>query len=406
MTVSVSTLFSTASLVMVRSAGVAARTLSLLTLSAGMPAERFAPYATAFVLSELARCATDFGLDPVVLRRAEGLPLPEQRPMLRAALAIRGAHGLMAALLVLMLLISIFPLDVLLAVAGLQFLSQGLLQLGLNWRQVNNSAHRCAPLLLCLYATVVGLAALGYFHPAWGLVPLPLLLFGELAFAIILLTPLSAPRLADLRSGYATLVPQALPMAGIMLLAFVNTRADALIVNHFATPAEVGEYLYLARWVDLAPMLVTGVALPLVGKVGKMGGSDLRRRVLPLAIMGAGLAMVPFALMQVAALLNSVYAQDVVLRMLLACIATCRVALSVTTMLLLAQWRDRLLVRAVAASSVLVLALTWTMGAELGMHGIAIGVLISEAGNLLFQAGLLIRRPRSKQRVMSGNAHG
>ena len=51
----------------------AARSLGLLTLAAGMPAERFAHYATAFVLSELARCATDFGLDPLVLRRAEGL---------------------------------------------------------------------------------------------------------------------------------------------------------------------------------------------------------------------------------------------------------------------------------------------------------------------------------------------
>ncbi len=406
MAVSVSTLLSTVSLVTVRSAGVAARTLSLLTLSAGMPAERFAPYATAFVLSEMARCATDFGLDPVVLRRAEGLPLSEQRPMLRAALAIRGVHGLIAALIVLMLLIGSFPIDVLLVVAGLQFLSQGLLQLGLNWRQVNNSAHQIAPLLLCLYATIVGLATLGYFHPAWGRVPLPMLLFGELAFATVLLTPLAAPRLTDLRTGYTTLVPQALPMAGIMLLAFINTRTDALIVNRFATPAEVGEYLYLARWVDLAPMLVTGVALPLVGKVGKIGGGDLRRRAVPLAIMGAGLAIAPFVLMQVAALLNPVYAQDIVLRMLLACIATCRIALSVTTMLLLAQWRDRLLVRAVAVSSVLVLALTWTMGSRLGMHGIAIGVLIAELGNLLFQAGLLLGRPRSKQRMMSGNGHG
>ena len=90
-------------------------------------------------------------------------------------------------------------------------------------------------------------------------------------------------------------------MAGIMLLAFVNTRADALLVGRLLTPAEAGRYLYLARFVDFAPMLATGVALPLVGKVA--GVRRATERAL-LVAPGLALAAAPFVLVAAAGLLN------------------------------------------------------------------------------------------------------
>lgn len=398
-----STLLSTVSLVTVRSAGVAARTLSLLTLAAGMPAERFGHYAIAFVLSELARCATDFGLDPVVLRRAEGLDVAEQRPMIRAALAIRATHGAAAAIVVLAILALTFPLNLLLVAAGMQFLSQGLLQLGLNWRQVNNSAHRVAPVLLAFYGAVIGLAVAAYFQSSLGTLPLPLLLGGELVIALVLLAPLSRPRLADLVSGYRLLVPQALPMAGIMVLAFVNTRTDALVVGRLVGAEDAGHYLYLSRWVDLVPMLATGVALPMVGK---LGGFDLRRNASALVALAAALTAAPFMLIEIAAHLNPAYASDLLLRVLLATIAACRIGLSVATMILLAQWRDGLLLRVAAASTILVPLLTWTLGSRFGVHGVAAGVLVAEAGNLLFQAALLLGGRKPPRDAIFGNRNG
>lgn len=383
------TLLSTASLVTVRSAGVAARSLGLLTLAAGMPAERFTNYAVAFVLSELARCATDFGLDPVVLRRAEGLAPNEQRPMIRAALAVRACHGTVAAGVVLAILVLFFPLDLLLVAAGLQFLPQGLLQLGLNWRQVNNSAHRVAPALLAFYGAVTGLAAFAYFQPDLGALPLPLLLVGECGIALCLLAPLRRLRSPDLARGYGLLVPQALPMAGIMILSFVNTRTDALLVGRLLAPEDAGRYLYLARWVDFAPMLATGVALPMVGK---LRGFDVRRNAPLLAALGLVLAVVPFALVQTAAILNPAYAGDPLLRVLLATVASCRIGLAATTTALLAQWRDGLLVRVATATTLLVPVLTWTLGSQLGAYGVVAGVLAAEAGNLLFQTVLVLRR--------------
>jgi O-antigen/teichoic acid export membrane protein len=395
-------MLSTASLVTVRSAGVAARSLGLLTLAAGMPAERFAHYATAFVLSELARCATDFGLDPLVLRRAEGLRVDEQRPMIRAALAVRLTHGLIAAAVVVAILALSFPLDLLLLAAGLQFLAQGWLQLGLNWRQVNNDAHRAAPALLAFYAAVAGIAALAYFHPALGAIPLPLLLAGEALIAVRLLAPLARPRRRDLAEGYASLVPKALPMAGIMLLAFVNTRADALLVGRLLSADEAGRYLYLVRFVDFAPMLTTGVALPLVGK---LSGFDMRRHAAALVALALALAAAPFVLVAVGALLNPAYAGDATLRLLIAAIAVVRIGLAVTTVLLLAQWRDWLLVRVATVTTVLVPVLCWLLGSRYGGHGLAVGVIVAEAGNLLFQTGLLLAR-RTPQRVAaSGPSH-
>lgn len=390
---------STASLVTVRSAGVAARSLGLLTLAAGMPAERFAHYATAFVLSELARCATDFGLDPLVLRRAEGLSAAEQRPMIRAALAVRIVHGTLAAAVVLAILAMSFPLDLLLVAAGLQFLAQGWLQLGLNWRQVNNSAHRAAPTLLAFYGIVAGLAAYAYVRPELGAVPLPLLLVGEAIIAARLLAPLSRPGRSDLAAGYATLVPKALPMAGIMLLAFVNTRADALLVGRLLSPNEAGRYLYLARFVDFAPMLATGVALPLVGK---LAGFDARRNAPALVALAIGLAAAPFALVAAAALLNPAYAGDATLRLLIAVIAVVRIGLAVTTTVLLAQWRDWLLVRVGVATTVLVPVLCWALGARYGAHGLAVGVIVAETGNLLFQTALLLARRGPRQPAVAG----
>ena len=398
MPLALGTLLSTASLVGVRSAGVAARSLGLLTLAAGMPAERFAHYATAFVLSELARCATDFGLDPLVLRRAEGLPIAEQRPMIRAALAVRLAHGLVAAAAVLAILAASFPLDLLLVAAGLQFVSQGWLQLGLNWRQVNNSAHRAAPALLAFYGAVAALAAFAYFRPEFGTVPLPLLLTGEALIAVRLLAPLSRPGRRDLAAGYATLVPKALPMVGIMLLAFVNTRADALLVGRLLSPDAAGRYLYLARFVDFAPMLATGVALPLVGK---LAGFDARRNAPALVALGVLLAAAPFVLVAAAALLNPAYAGDPTLRMLIAAIAVVRIGLAVTTVVLLAQWRDWLLVRVATVTTVLVPVLCWALGSRYGAHGLAVGVIVAEAGNLLLQAALLLAR-RGPRRAAPG----
>ena len=397
------TLLSTASLVTVRSAGVAARTLSLLTLAAGMPAERFSHYAIAFVLSELARCATDFGLDPVVLRRAEGLGMTEQRPMIRSALAIRLTHGTVAAAMVVAILAVSFPLDLLLVAAGMQFLSQGLLQLGLNWRQVNNSAHRIAPVLLTFYCAVIGLAVLAYFRSSLGSAALPVILGGELGTALVLLAPLSRPRFADLMAGYRQLVPRALPMAGIMFLAFVNTRTDALLVGRLVRPDDAGHYLYLARWVDLVPMLATGVALPMVGK---LAGFDIRRNASALLGIGAVLATGPFLLIQIAAYINPPYAGDLLLRMLLATVAACRIGLAIATTILLAQWRDGLLFRVAIASTTFMPLLIWVLGSQFGLHGIASGVLVAEAGNLLFQTFLLLRRRTPPCYPVLGSADG
>ena len=62
-----------------------------------------------------------------------------------------------------------------------------------------------------------------------------------------------------------------------------------------------------------------------------------------------------------------------------------RIGLAVTTMVLLAQWRDGLLVRVGVVTTVLVPALCWMLGSRYGAHGLASGVIIAEAGNLLFQ---------------------
>lgn len=393
MALAVPALLSTASLVTVRSAGVVARSLSLLTLAGGMPAERFAHYATAFVLSELARCVTDFGLDPLVLRRAEGLSPEEQHPMIRAALAVRAGHGAVAAAVVLAVLAVSFRLDLLLVAAGLQFLPQGWLQLGLNWRQVNNSAHRVAPVLLLFYAGVAALAALAYFRPALGGLALPLLLGGEAAIAVGLLAPVAMPRRVDLAAGYRTLVPQALPMAGIMLLSFVNTRTDALLVGRLLSPDEAGRYLYLARWVDFAPMLTTGVALPMVGK---LAGVDVRRNAPLLIVLGIALAVTPFGLVETAALLNPAYGGDPLLRGVLAAVGACRIGLSAVTVALLAQWRDRTLVRIAPVVSLAMPLATWLLGSWFGIRGVASAVLLVETGNLLFQTALLFGRRRAR----------
>lgn len=397
------TLLSTMSLVTVRSAGVAARTLSLLTLAAGLPAERFATYALAFVLSELARCAIDFGLDPVLLRRAEGLAPAQQRAMIRAALAVRLAHGGAAALAVLLVLGILFPLDLLLAAAGLQFLAQGLLQLGLNWRQANDAAHRVAPLLLGFYGAIAALAVAAYFRPALGGMALPTLLAGELAMAAYLLAPLARPRLADLAAGYRTLIPQALPMAGIAFFAFVNTRTDALLVSRLVTAEEAGRYLYLGRWVDLAPMLATGFALPLVGKLHRL---DYRRFAPLLVGMGIALAIMPFALVEAAALLNPDYASDAALRLTLAAIGACRIGLGFATVALLARWQDGVLVRIAPVVSIALPIATWLLGARFGLHGLAAGVLLVEGGNLAIQAALLLRGSRRAADPRSGDRDG
>jgi O-antigen/teichoic acid export membrane protein len=392
MAIAARTALSTVSLVIARSLGVGARALGLLTLAAGMPAERFAHYAVALVLSELARCATDFGLDPVLLRRGEGLDECDQRPMLRAALAVRGLHGTVASVAVLLILLAFFPMDVLLVAAGLQFLSQGMLQLGLNWRQINNAAHLTAPWLILFYGIVIAIAIAAYFQPALGIIPLPALLGGELLAAAWLLAPLGRPGRADWRQGYERLVPQALPMAGIMLLAFINTRTDALLVGRLIAPRDAGHYLYLARWADLAPMLATGVALPLVGKL--RGFNPWRSAPLFLAV-GAALIAMPFALVQTAGWINPAYAGDPILRILLATTAACRIGLAATTVTLLARWHDGALARLAAVTTMVLPVLTWWLGSAHGAHGVASGVLIAELGNLLFQTALLLGRPFS-----------
>jgi len=393
-------LVSTVSLVAVRSMGVGARALGLLTLAAGMPAERFGHYAIALILSELARCGTDFGLDPVLLRRAEGLEYTSQRPMIRAALAVRVAHGAVSAAVVLLILTISFPLDLVLVAAGLQFLPQGMLQLGLNWRQVNNSAHRIAPLLVVLYSVVMSLAVAAYFRPVLGWLPLPLLLVGEMLVAFGLLASLSWPRPADLIEGYKSLAAQALPMAGVMFLAFINTRTDALLVGQLLTPAEAGQYLYLLRWVDLAPMLATGLALPLVGKVQ---GLRVGRHLPIVCALGLIVAAMPLILVEIGAYLNPAYAADLDLRILLAAVAALRIGLAATTVMLLAGWRDRTLVSLAAVTTLCLPMVVLLLGSSFGAHGMAFGVLIAELSNLLCQVALLLGRPAKTRAAPIGN---
>lgn len=392
MPVAVSTVLSTVSLVAMRSLGVGARALALLTLAAGMPADEFANYALAFVFSELARCATDFGLDPVVLRRAEVLSVQEQHSLMRDALAVRVSHGFVAGAIMIGALTTMFPVNLLIIAAGLQFLPQGLLQLGLNWRQANNSAHLVAPVLAVFYLTVIGLAVAAYFYPAVNILPIPFLVVGEMVIAICLLSPLKLPHFRDLVTGYRLLVPQALPMAGILLLAFINTRTDALLVSYLVDASDAGRYLYIMRWIDLAPMLAAGIALPLVGKVTKL---DWRRFAPLVSGFVLTLAAAPFVLVQIAGWLNPAYAGDQALRVLLALVGACRIGLAMTTTGLLAKWHDGLLVRLAMGTTILLPILTWIIGSRYGLHGIAAAVLMAETGNFLLQTTVLLRHRNS-----------
>lgn len=389
MALTASALLSTAGLVVVRSAGVAARTLGLLTLATGMPAERFSHYAIALILSEFARCFTDFGLDLVLLRRAETLDSSDQKTLVRAALAVRVIHGAVFSFLTVAILNILYEFEVLLIVAGLQFVSQGLLQLGLNWRQVNNAAHKAAPVLLLLYGLVISLAAVAYFYPPLCRLPLPLLLVSELAIALFLLYPLSKPNVSDLMLGYRDLMPQALPMATLTLLAFVNTRTDSLLVTSLSGSGAAGQYLYLSRWADLAPMLATGLVLPMVGKILSV---NFRNNIPSLVIGIVTFLALPYLLIGTAAYLNPAYATDPLLSMLIATTSAVRIGLSFSTTALLARWQDKALVRIAPIISLVMPTTIWFLGSTFGIRGIAIAVLLVEGGNLLVQVGLLVRR--------------
>ena len=226
-----------------------------------------------------------------------------------------------------------------------------------------------------------------------------MMLVGELLVAAALLVRLGMPRLHDLVNGYRRLVPAALPMAGIMVLAFVNTRADALLVGRLVAAQDAGHYLYLSRWVDLAPMLATGVAMPMIAK---LRGFDVRRY--PLAMMGLGVALVsmPFGLVEAAAFLRPAYGGAVSLRVLLAVLAVCRIGLAVTTMMLLARWHDGMLARIGLVTTASAPLLIWMFGSRWGVQGVVTGALVAEAGNFVLQIMLLLRRNASPQPTVSG----
>jgi hypothetical protein len=55
-----------------------------------------------------------------------------------------------------------------------------------------------------------------------------------------------------------------------------------------------------------------------------------------------------------------------------------------------------------AITTVLVPVLCWLLGSRYGAHGLAIGVILAEAGNLLFQTGLLLARGAPHDAAASG----
>ncbi|WP_182911993.1 lipopolysaccharide biosynthesis protein [Sphingomonas cavernae] len=385
---------STVSLVAVRFLGVGARYFGLLTLASIVPAAQFASYALAFIVAEFARCLADGGVDTVYLRRAEALEPDERVRVARRAMLLKLMHGLMTAVGVIIILNSLHGVNLLMLFIGLQFFPQSLLQLTLNVRQVDNKAHEIVGIIGAVYVTAMAMAVLSHFGFPTGKWCLPYIAVAELICAAIFFRVRLIFRINDLRVAYKVFFPQALPVLGLALLAYANTRTDALLVSKLMSPDVAGKYMYLARWVDFVPMLIGGVALPLVGKIPSIRAKGYWYFG---ALFAVATAWIPFAIAQLVVWFNPAYAPADGLQWILATIAGVRAMLTVTTVLLLSVWRDGWLFRIAICTSITIPLVGWQLGSAFGAVGVAGTVLAVEASNLLCQIWLLLRLRDARQ---------
>jgi O-antigen/teichoic acid export membrane protein len=366
---------STASIVLVRALGVAARYLALIALASLMTAAEFAVCGLAFAISEFARCATDAGIDPVFLRKAEQLDGRKRRLHVSQATVLKLLHGALALTVVAAI------------VAGLG---------NTNVLQADNAVHRVARPMLALYLAGMGLASAAFFGLDIGRWALPAIALGELAFAAITLASRFEPAALQLRQAYRAYFPMALPMAGISFLALINTRFDSLVVITLLSLDDAGKYMYLVRWGDTVPMLAAGIAMPLLGKLEALErhASGAARRWLGVALALA--LLLPFIVVHVASHRNPAYASDGWLPWLVAATSSVRTGLVLATVALLSMWRDSRLLVIAAMTAVAIPLGCWWLGSTMGAVGIAAVVLTVEICNLVCQL-VLIRRARRRR---------
>lgn len=379
-------LYSTASLVGIRSIGVAVRYFALFSLASLVSPAVFSQCGVTFLCAEFGRLITDAGLDSTYLRMAEAARGQVRQELLRRGMMIKLLQGAVALVAIEAGLTIAFGVNVLLLAIGAQFFAQSLLQLALNELQVEDRAYRAAPALLLVYglgAAVAALALLDQLAARWGL---PVIAVGEALVALWLLLPQMAwTRVAD---AYRTYFPQVVPMLGISLLAFMTTKTDSLLIAHFVPPAESGRYLYLGRWAELGPMIVAGFGLPLVGKIGGRASRQPRG----LLLVAFGLAPMPPISLALGLVIGPNYALPLVLMALIAMISVVRVWLVIMTIVLLAHWRDQQLVLITAVSAAVTVVLGVVLGHAYGAAGVASGALLGETSNLLLQVLLVVRR--------------
>jgi len=379
---------STLALVMTRSFGVAARHLSLLSLATLLSPIEFAACGLAFALSEFARCFTDAGVDTTLLRKGENASPNCRHSLIYAATSIKVWHGLaISILLILFIWIQGKSVTILIMLIGLQFLPQALLQLTLNTRQIDDTAHTVLRPIAVFYILVIAFASQGFFGSSSSKWALPILSLGELLFALTIGSRPALPSFQKIHSIYTQYFPTSLPMLGVALLALINTRVDSLIVSGLLPPNEAAEYMFFMRWSDIAPMFAAGVCMPLVGKIDKLNNQTLRKSV-QWALFSI-LLLAPLATIQLALVTTSNFDSKGSLPWIFSLLGAVRIGLSISTVLLLSQWRDGDIFRIAVCTSI-----TITLGSIFacrtwGSIGIAAVVLSVEAMNFAYQTRLL-----------------
>jgi O-antigen/teichoic acid export membrane protein len=386
---------STTSIVLVRALGVAARYLALIALASLMTAAEFAVCGLAFAISEFARCATDAGIDPVFLRKAEKLDGRQRRLHVSQATVLKLLHGAMALVVVAAIMTALGNAPVLAWMIAMQFFAQAFVQLSLNVNQADNTVHHVSRPMMVLYLAGLSLASTAFLGHDIGRWALPVIALGELAFASIVLASRFEPTGLQLQTAYRAYFPMALPMAGIAFLALVNTRFDSLVATKLLGLEDAGKYMYVVRWGDTVPMLAAGVAMPLLGKLEALerNASGAPRWWLGVAL---ALALLPFFVVHAVLHVSPAYATEGWLPWLIAATSSVRTGLVLATVALLTMWHDsRLLIIALTTAVVIPLGCWWA-GSKMGASGIAAVVLTVETCNLICQIALIRRARRAR----------
>lgn len=369
--------------------------MSLLALACLLPAGEFALCGFAFAVAEVARCLVDSGVDPVLLRRSEELPAELRRRFAADALSIKLSNSVPVLAVVLVLMSTTTDLSLVALLISLQFLPQALLQTSLNIAQVDNVVHRVGWPLVAVYGAGLVLALLSFAGFSVGEAGLPLIAAGELGVGAWL--GRTHLRLVTFRvwEPYRKYFPLALNMAGVSLLALINTRVDSLLVNRLLPAEQAGQYMYLIRWSDLMPMLAGGIAMPLVGKLRGHSAalSGLGSCFVPLAVLVCAFAAPP-ALVWLAMWSSGQYSVAGSLPWIIAACGTVRVGLVVVSTLMLSHWLDRTLLLVAIGSATLMSLAVWVLGLQHGAQGVAVAVLSVEVCNLAVQLLLLGRATR------------